>query len=116
MKKQITVYRIMRDRAYAKLVPVDRAAFKQARARSWRFDGTRDRSVEWAPLELQPSDPTLPPPHIWEIVPGVYALEHGAYYELCSSAEETQQGNMNFATCEGRKLAEIGRASCRERV
>lgn len=56
---------------------------------------------------MRPSSPALPFPDIWEIVPGAFALEDHAFYELCSSAEETQQGRMRFLKCEGRKLAVV---------
>lgn len=107
MKKQISVYKVLRDRTFAKLVPVDRVTFRKERTRSWRFDGTRDTGFNWLPLEVRPSSLSLPHPDIWEIVPGIFAMEHRAYYELCSSTEETQQGRMNFVHCEGRRLAVI---------
>jgi len=111
MKKQITVYRVVRDPAYKQLVPVDGDAFEAERSKSWAFDGELPRS-EWVELEMKPSDDRLKTPDIWEIVPGAFALEQQAYYELCSSAEETQQGYMNSLRCEGRKLAVINSAHC----
>jgi len=101
MKKQITVYRVVRDPLFKKLVPVDQAAFDAERKRSWAFDGEPPRS-KWAELEMQPSDDSLQSPDIWEAVPGTFAMEKRAYYELSSSTEETQQGNMRFLKCEKR--------------
>jgi len=111
MKKQISVYRVVRDRAYAKLVPVDRTAFNSERQRSWSFDGTW-HDEEWVSLEMRASDPSLPAPDIWEISPSAYALEWNAWQKLESSPEETQEGRLNFLMFEGRKLAVIDSTHC----
>ena len=111
MKKQITVYRIVRDPEFKKLVPGDRATFERERKNSWAFDGEPPRT-KWAELEMRPSDDTLKLPDIWEVVPGAFAIEKKAYKELSSSTEETQQGNMRFLRCEKRKLAVINSTHC----
>jgi hypothetical protein len=106
MKKKITVYRIIRDIQYKKLIPVDQAAFDRERTKSWAFDGELPRT-KWVELEMRSSDDSLESPDIWEIVPGTFAMEKKAYYELSASTEETQQGNMRFLKCEKRRLAVI---------
>ena len=63
MKKQISIYRIERDEAYAKLFPVDRDAFNSERKKSWAFDGTW-RDDDWVSLEMRPSDTSLRVPDI----------------------------------------------------
>ena len=110
MKKKINVYRVVRDDAYEKLEPVDEEAFNEERTRSWAFDGSSPEN--WVELELQPTQTGLKQPDIWAIVPGIIALEHKAYYELCSSAEETQQGRMYFGYCEGRRMAIVNSTNC----
>lgn len=111
MKKQITVYRVVRDPRFKKLIPVDQAAFDAEREKSWAFDGERPRT-KWVELQMQPSDDSLKSPDIWEVVPGTFAMEKKAYYELSSSTEETQQGNMRFLKCDERKLAVINSTHC----
>ncbi len=39
---------------------------------------------------MQPSNEDGEEPDIWEVVPGAFALEKRAAYELCASVEETQ--------------------------
>lgn len=111
MRKQITVYRVDRDPKYAKLVPVDRQAFNFHRQRSWSFNGMWPDD-EWVSLEMRPSDASLPAPDIWQLLPGAFALERKAFSKLCSSAEETQQGRMNFLKYERRSLAVVHSTLC----
>jgi hypothetical protein len=112
MKKRIHVYRVIRDQSFNVLEPVKADDFQIQRLKSWRFDASKEHHDSWVELELRPASTGLPSPDIWEVAPGVIALEHSAYYELCSSAEETQEGYMHFAYCEGRRLAIVNSTYC----
>ncbi len=111
MKKHIRVFRVVRDPHFKSLVAVNQSEFDKERKKSWRFDG-QPPSTKWVELKMRPSDDDLKSPDIWQVIPGVFALEKSAYYELSSSVEETQQGNMRFLKCEKRKLAVINSTHC----
>ena len=112
LKRQINISRIKRDPAYPRLVPVDANAFESERRKSWIFDATSGHHDCWVELEMKPSGESKLVPDIWEVVPGVFAMEQNAAYELCSSTEETQDGYMHNLLCEGRKLAVINSTHC----
>ena len=112
MKKRIHVYRVIRDPAFNFLEPVSEYDFLVERSKTWKFDASKDHHEDWVELELRPAPTGLPSPDIWEVVPGVIALEHAAYYELCTSVEETQEGYMHDAYCEGRELAIVNSTYC----
>ena len=112
VKKRVHVYRVVRDPAFNFLEAVNEDEFRAQRLKSWRFDASKDHHEAWVELELRPAPTGLPSPDIWEVVPGVIALEHRAYYDLCSSTEETQEGYMHFARCEGRRLAVVNSTYC----
>ena len=111
MKKQINVFRVVRDPAYQKLVPVDEEAFRKERSESWAFDAHREGHKSWVELEMQPSDSSPTQPDIWEIAPGAFAIEDHAYEELYSSVEETQP-SIRYLKCDGRKLAVVNSTHC----
>ena len=111
MKRKVTVFRVERDPRFTPLVPVNQSLFDSERNKSWKFDGSRDHHQEWVELEMQPGATDLRP-DIWEVVPGVFAMENKAAYELCSSTEETQEGYMHYLACEKRKLAVINSTHC----
>lgn len=111
MKKHITVYRVIRDPSYQKLIPVDDEAFQIERSRSWSFSCRRKDHKTWVELEMQPSNSSLKKPDIWEIVPGAFAVERVVMNELCNSITETQP-SVKDVKCEGRKLAVVNSTLC----
>lgn len=102
MKKRISVFKVKRDPAYSGLKPKNKELFDRERSKSWRFDGTPPS--DWKELEMEPTDTELKTPDIWEVVPGVIALERAVAYELGNVVYETQHGVSEDLRCGNRKL------------